>query len=68
MPAKWGAATSSETVAQMGKDGWLTLSWPKEFGGQGRPPLRGHQVGKVFAQLPGQSHLLRAVRQAHPSS
>jgi 3-oxocholest-4-en-26-oyl-CoA dehydrogenase alpha subunit len=30
-----------ETVAQMGKDGWLTLSWPKEFGGQGRPPMDG---------------------------
>ena len=26
-----------ETVAQMGKDGWLTLSWPKEFGGQDAP-------------------------------
>jgi alkylation response protein AidB-like acyl-CoA dehydrogenase len=25
----------------MGKDGWLTLSWPKEFGGQGRPPMDG---------------------------
>jgi len=30
-----------DTVAQMGKDGWLTLSWPKEFGGQGRPPMDG---------------------------
>src|ERR1700736_302842 len=30
-----------ETVAQMGKDGWLTLSWPKEFGGQARPPMAG---------------------------
>src|SRR3546814_14629181 len=30
-----------ETVAQMGKDGWLTLSWPKEFGGQARPPIDG---------------------------
>ncbi|MCW2624521.1 acyl-CoA dehydrogenase [Mycobacterium sp.] len=28
-----------ETVAQMGKDGWLTLSWPTEYGGQGRPPM-----------------------------
>ena len=28
-----------DTVAQMGKDGWLTLAWPKEFGGQGRPPM-----------------------------
>ena len=26
-----------DTVAQMGKDGWLTLSWPKEFGGQDAP-------------------------------
>jgi 3-oxocholest-4-en-26-oyl-CoA dehydrogenase alpha subunit len=30
-----------ETVAQMGKDGWLTLSWPKAFGGQARPPMDG---------------------------
>ncbi|MGC2797973.1 MAG: acyl-CoA dehydrogenase family protein, partial [Mycobacterium sp.] len=28
-----------ETVAQMGKDGWLTLNWPKEYGGQGRTPM-----------------------------
>ena len=21
----------------MGKDGWLGIGWPKEFGGQGRP-------------------------------
>ncbi len=25
-------------VRQMGDDGWLGLGWPKEFGGQGRPP------------------------------
>jgi 3-oxocholest-4-en-26-oyl-CoA dehydrogenase alpha subunit len=24
-------------VQQMGKDGWLGIGWPKEFGGQGRP-------------------------------
>jgi 3-oxocholest-4-en-26-oyl-CoA dehydrogenase alpha subunit len=28
-----------DTVAQMGKDGWLTLNWPEEFGGQARPPM-----------------------------
>ena len=28
-----------ETVAQMGKDGWLTLSWPKEYGGQARSTM-----------------------------
>ena len=30
-----------DTVTQMGKDGWLTLSWPEEFGGQARPPMDG---------------------------
>src|SRR6202007_800012 len=28
-----------ETVAQMGKAGWLTLNWPKEYGGQDRSPV-----------------------------
>lgn len=28
-----------ETVSQMGKDGWLTLNWPTEYGGQGRDPM-----------------------------
>ncbi len=28
-----------ETVAQMGKDGWLTLNWPNEYGGQDRSPM-----------------------------
>ncbi|ORV51804.1 acyl-CoA dehydrogenase [Mycolicibacter engbaekii] len=28
-----------ETVAQMGQDGWLTLSWPKEYGGQARSAM-----------------------------
>src|ERR1700720_4165833 len=28
-----------ETVAQMGKDGWLTLNWPSEYGGQDRSPM-----------------------------
>ena len=30
-----------DTVKQMGTDGWLTLSWPKEFGGQERSPMEG---------------------------
>ncbi|HEY3703167.1 MAG TPA: acyl-CoA dehydrogenase family protein, partial [Acidimicrobiales bacterium] len=25
-------------VGQMGADGWLGLGWPREYGGQGRPP------------------------------
>jgi len=28
-----------ETVSQMGKDGWLTLNWPTEYGGQNRDPM-----------------------------
>ncbi len=28
-----------ETVSQMGSDGWLALGWPKEYGGQARPPM-----------------------------
>ncbi len=28
-----------EIVRQLGKDGWLALGWPTEYGGQGRPML-----------------------------
>ena len=28
-----------EIVRQLGKDGWLALGWPKEYGGQGRSML-----------------------------
>ena len=28
-----------DTVRQMGKDGWLTVGWPKEFGGKGMGPV-----------------------------
>ena len=26
-------------IRQIGKDGWLTLGWPEEYGGQGRGPM-----------------------------
>lgn len=29
-------ATMREVVRRMGRDGWLGIGWPKEFGGQGR--------------------------------
>jgi alkylation response protein AidB-like acyl-CoA dehydrogenase len=32
-----GGATFRTMVRQMGKDGWLGIGWPVEFGGQGRP-------------------------------
>lgn len=28
-----------EIVAEMGRDGWLTLGWPEEFGGHARPMI-----------------------------
>ena len=28
-----------EIVRQMGKDGWLGIGWPKEYGGQGRSEI-----------------------------
>jgi alkylation response protein AidB-like acyl-CoA dehydrogenase len=32
-----GGETFRGIVRRMGKDGWLGIGWPKEFGGQGRP-------------------------------
>lgn len=28
-----------DTVRQMGKDGWLTVGWPREYGGKGMGPV-----------------------------
>lgn len=32
-------ATVREIVRQMGRDGWLGIGWPKEYGGQGRSAI-----------------------------
>lgn len=34
-----GGTTYREVIRQLGRDGWLGIGWPKEFGGQGRGPL-----------------------------
>lgn len=34
-----GGAVYRQVVAQMGRDGWLGVGWPKEWGGQGRGPI-----------------------------
>lgn len=31
-----------EFIRQMGRDGWLGIGWPKEYGGQGRSPMDQH--------------------------
>ncbi|HEX6343515.1 acyl-CoA dehydrogenase family protein [Umezawaea sp.] len=33
------SATYKDTVRRMGHDGWLTLGWPEEHGGRGRPTI-----------------------------
>jgi alkylation response protein AidB-like acyl-CoA dehydrogenase len=34
-----GGSVYRQVVARMGRDGWLGIGWPKEYGGQGRGPL-----------------------------
>ncbi|ANZ41036.1 acyl-CoA dehydrogenase [Lentzea guizhouensis] len=33
------AEVYKDTVRQMGKDGWLTIGWPQEYGGRDRPMI-----------------------------
>ena len=34
-----GGSAYREVVRQLGRDGWLGVGWPKEYGGQGRTPI-----------------------------
>ncbi len=34
-----GGPVYRETILQMGKDGWLGVGWPEEYGGQGRTAI-----------------------------
>jgi alkylation response protein AidB-like acyl-CoA dehydrogenase len=34
-----GGPTYRRLVAQIGRDGWYGIGWPREYGGQGRTPL-----------------------------
>jgi 3-oxocholest-4-en-26-oyl-CoA dehydrogenase alpha subunit len=33
---EWGGSRYRELALRMGRDGWLGIGWPKEYGGQGR--------------------------------
>jgi 3-oxocholest-4-en-26-oyl-CoA dehydrogenase alpha subunit len=33
---EWGGSRYREMALRMGRDGWLGIGWPKEYGGQGR--------------------------------
>ncbi len=35
-------STYREAVRQLGKDGWLTVSWPTEYGGRGLTPMENY--------------------------
>lgn len=42
LDAEWddlGGPAFREAMGRMGRDGWLAIGWPKEFGGQGRSHL-----------------------------
>ncbi len=42
LDAEWeemGGPVFREVVGRMGKDGWLGIGWPREYGGQGRTAL-----------------------------
>jgi alkylation response protein AidB-like acyl-CoA dehydrogenase len=42
LDAEWDAMGGSvfrQVVGRMGRDGWLGIGWPREYGGQGRGPL-----------------------------
>jgi 3-oxocholest-4-en-26-oyl-CoA dehydrogenase alpha subunit len=45
-----------EVVRQLGKDGWLGIGWPKEYGGQGRSPIEQYiffdEARRAHAPLP----------------
>ena len=34
-----GAISYRDTIRQLGKDGWLGVGWPKEYGGKGWGPI-----------------------------
>jgi alkylation response protein AidB-like acyl-CoA dehydrogenase len=48
--------TWRSVVRRMGKDGWLGIGWPKEFGGQGRGPIDQlifyEEAGRAGAPIP----------------
>lgn len=38
-----------EFIRRMGRDGWLGVGWPKEYGGQGRTPMEQHIFYEIVA-------------------
>ena len=51
-----GGEAYREVVRQMGRDGWLGVGWPSEWGGQGRTPIEQYvfydEANRAGAPLP----------------
>src|SRR4030042_5401953 len=49
-----GGPAYTGLIRQMGRDGWLGVGWPKEFGGQGRTPLEQHLFYEIcfYEEIP----------------
>ncbi len=58
----------------MGRDGWIGIGWPKEYGGQGRSPTEQivfiEEMARAGAPMRSRSHdnTVPVVRTAHPSA
>ncbi len=49
-----GGPAYTRLVRQMGRDGWLGVGWPKEYGGQGRTPMEQHLFYEIcfYEEIP----------------
>ena len=49
-----GGPAYTRLVRQMGRDGWLGVGWPEEFGGQGRTPMEQHLFYEIcfYEEIP----------------
>lgn len=45
---EYGGPKSKEFVLRLGRDGWLGVGWPKEYGGQGRTPMEQHLFYEII--------------------
>ncbi len=45
---EYGGPKSKQFVLRLGRDGWLGVGWPKEYGGQGRSPMEQHLFFEII--------------------
>ena len=47
----WINGFSKDFAKEMAAQGWIGMTWPKEFGGGGRPPIERLIVGEEMIRL-----------------